>query len=619
MVNQMSLSIYDYVVIAFYLVFMFMLVPIYKSFSKTASDYFRGGGSMLWWVVGSSAFVNNFSAWSFTGGAAKAYETGTFFLLIFYANVIAYIFMYFFTAARYRQMRVITAVEGIRKRFGLVNEQAFTWLYIPTYIIFGSIWLYAISVFMSGALGMNMSALIIILGVVAIGVTMVGGSWAAASGDFVQALVILTITIMMGIMVLIRPEVGGISGLIEKIPTHHYKWTEFSRLFIIIFFAVTLLFNHVIQNNSLSSGAARFIFVKNGKEARKAALIPLFGFLLLTPLWMVPAMTATFFHPNMSAVFPHLTHPNEGAYIAMALTVLPKGLVGLLICAVFAASMTSMNGQLNTVSGTFVRNFYIRVVNKTASEARQILVGRICIFIYGGIWIVVALSLQSLKNWGLFNLVLMASACVGIPTAIPLFYGIFIKRTPSWAGWSTVLIGLFFSVMMQFVLTADFIKQIGQRFSAVELNVLEIGDLTIAITTGVNIAVCTIWFFATMLFYKPKKSEYNQQVDKFFQEINTPISTDEEQTPAYQSDYRQLNMMGNLCLIYGVSILSMLFFPNPMISRIYILICGGFISGLGAIMRFSAYRRGEKSLCSAAHIAQENTEMDEAKKILTRR
>ena len=594
MVNVTTLSGYDYIVIAFYLVFVFALGPVYKSFSRTASDYFRGGGSVLWWVVGSSAFVNNFSAWSFTGGAAKAYETGTFFLLIFYANVIAYIFMYFFTAARYRQMRVITAVEGVRKRFGLANEQAFAWIYIPTYVVFGSIWLYAISIFMSGALGINMSALIIILGIVAIGMTMVGGSWAATSSDFVQSLVILTITVMMGIMVLIRPEVGGIGGLIEKIPTRHYRWTEFSRLGIIIFFAVTLLFNHVIQNNSLSSGAARFIFVKNGRDAKKAVLIPLFGFLLLTPIWMMPPMAATFFYPDMSAVFPHLTHPNEGAYVAVALTLLPKGLVGLLVCAILAASMTSMNGQLNTVSGTFVRNFYIRVVNKMASEARQILIGRIFIVTYGAIWIVIALSMQYLKQVGLFNLMLLASACVGIPTAIPLFFGIFVKRTPSWAGWSTVLVGLFFSVTMQLMLTDDFIRQIGQWFSTVKLNVLEIGDLNIAITTGVNIAVCTIWFFATMLFYKSEPSKYNQRVDKFFQEMNTPVSAEEEQAPAYQSNYRQLNLMGNLCLIYGASILAMLFFPNSMTSRIYIGICGVFVSGLGAIMRFLAYRRGVK-------------------------
>ena len=88
------MTVYDYIVIGFYLVFMFMLGPIYKSFSKTSSDFFRGGGGMLWWVVGSSAFMTTFTAWAFTAGAAKAYETGTFFLVLFACNILALIFCY---------------------------------------------------------------------------------------------------------------------------------------------------------------------------------------------------------------------------------------------------------------------------------------------------------------------------------------------------------------------------------------------------------------------------------------------------------------------------------------------------------------------------------------------
>ena len=93
------MTIYDYIVIGFYLAFMFLLGPIYKSFSKTSSDFFRGGGGMLWWVVGSSAFMTTFTAWAFTGGAAKAYETGSFFLVIFALNVLSLVFCYFFVVA----------------------------------------------------------------------------------------------------------------------------------------------------------------------------------------------------------------------------------------------------------------------------------------------------------------------------------------------------------------------------------------------------------------------------------------------------------------------------------------------------------------------------------------
>ena len=96
------MTVYDYLMIGFYLVFMLALGPVYKRFSKTASNYFFGGGGMLCWVVGASTF----SAWSFTGGAAKAYETGTFFLLLFLCNLVGLFFTYFVTAKRFRQMRI---------------------------------------------------------------------------------------------------------------------------------------------------------------------------------------------------------------------------------------------------------------------------------------------------------------------------------------------------------------------------------------------------------------------------------------------------------------------------------------------------------------------------------
>lgn len=583
----MHLSIYDYGVIIFYLVFMFLLGPVYKSFSKTASDYFRGGGGMLWWVVGSSAFMTTFTAWSFTGGAAKAYETGTFFMLLYFCNFWALVFMYFFTAAKYRQMRVITAIEAVRKRFGGINEQVFTWLYIPTYVLFGGVWLYSISIFISGAFGINMEVLIIVLGVVVIAMTLFGGSWAATAGDFVQMLIVLIITIIMALMVFQHPDINGIRGLIDKLPSHHFDWTEFDRPGVIIFFAVTLLINQLIQMNSMTMGAARFVFVKNGRDSRKAVMISVLGFVLLTPIWMVPAVAATYFHPDLASEFPKLNNPNEAAYVAMAITLLPKGLLGLLICAIFAASMTTMNSQLNTSSGTFVRNFYIRIINKNASEARQILVGRLFIFFYGVIWIIVALTFRSMKGLKLFDLLLLIAASIGIPIAIPMFFGIFVKKTPSWTGWSTMLLGLIFSFILRMILKPDFIQGLVGRFFTLDapLSAREMDDLNIAITTAVLFAVCVSWFFLTMLFYREKNKRHTRQVDDFFEEMHTPIDMENELPAEYESDSRQTKVMGNLCLVYGSFILLLVFIPNTLTSRFYIAACGIFMAGFGVMLR----------------------------------
>ncbi len=589
------MTIYDYIVVVFYLAFMFLMGPVYKSFSKSASDFFRGGGGMLWWVVGSSTFMSTFSAWSFTGGAAKAYETGTFFLLLFACNILGYLFTYFFTAARFRQMRVVTAIEAIRKRFGNTNEQIFAWLPIFANLILGGIYLYTISIFMYGVFGVNITLLIIVLGSVVFLMTLFGGSWAATAGDFVQMLIVLSITLVMMFLTLSHPQIGGFAGLMEKIPAEHLNWSLFDRPWVVAFFAITLLVNQLVQNNSMTTtGGAKYVFVKNGKDARRSTLISIFGYLILAPIWMIPAVAATYFHPDLATEFPMLNNPNEAAYVAMAQTLLPAGLLGLLVCAIFAATLTTINTFLNVSSGAFVRNFYIRVINKGASEAKQILVGRIFILINGVLMILMAIYFQGLKSTPLFDLVLIAAASIGIPSTIPLFFGIFVKKTPAWSAWSTMLIGFVLAIALRIILTNDFISSLFSPqtvFTGQELN-----DLNIAITTGVLFVACTAWYFASMLFYKKGNKTYEAQVDAFFVEMNTPIQMEEEHLNEEENDSRQYIVLGRLCLIYGAFVMLLNLIPNDWQSRIYISICGSLILTVGIVLRAIGIRIRKKMI-----------------------
>lgn len=589
------MSIYDYIVVVFYLGFMFFMGPLYKSFSKSASDFFRGGGGMLWWVVGSSTFMSTFSAWSFTGGAAKAYETGTFFLLLFACNIIGYLFTYFFTAAKFRQMRVVTAIEGIRKRFGNTNEQVFAWLPIFSNLILGGIYLYTISIFMYGVFGINITLLIVVLGSVVCLMTLLGGSWAATAGDFVQMLIVLSITLVMVFLTLTHPQIGGFSGLLEKIPAEHLNWSLFDRPWVVILFAITLLINQLVQNNSMTTtGGAKYVFVKNGRDAKRSTMISIFGYLALSPIWMIPAVAATFFHPDLAAEFPMLNNPNEAAYVAMAQTLLPAGLLGLLVCAIFAATLTTINTFLNVSSGAFVRNFYIRVINKNASEARQIKLGRIFILINGVLMMLIAIYFQGLKSTPLFDLLLIAAASIGIPSTIPLFFGIFVKKTPAWSAWSTMLCGFILAIILRVILTHDFINDLFSpqvSFTAQELN-----DLNIAITTGVLFIACTAWYFASMFFYKGETKAYEQQVETFFDEINTPISMEEEHQDEQENDSRQYSVLSQLCLIYGGFVMLLNFIPNSWESRICISLCGMLILSVGIILRSIGYKIKRKAV-----------------------
>src|SRR3954466_8768865 len=122
---------FDYIVIAFYFAFILAVSWFFRRVVSNVSDYFRGGGKALWWMVGGSAFMVQFSAQTFTGAASKAYSDGWPIAVIYVGNAIGFVFNALYFAPKFRQMRVVPFVEAIRARFGRANEQVFTWLLLP--------------------------------------------------------------------------------------------------------------------------------------------------------------------------------------------------------------------------------------------------------------------------------------------------------------------------------------------------------------------------------------------------------------------------------------------------------------------------------------------------------
>src|SRR4030095_9077099 len=162
------LSVYDYIVIAFYFVFMTVIGWVCRKFIRNTSDYFRGGGQMLWWMAGSSAFMVSFSAWTFTGAASKAYEDGSVIMVLFFANALGFFCNFLFFAPRFRQMRVVTSMQAVKARFGNASEQFFTWVQLPIGILYAAIWLNGLSVFISLAFGVSLYTTVIITGSVVV-------------------------------------------------------------------------------------------------------------------------------------------------------------------------------------------------------------------------------------------------------------------------------------------------------------------------------------------------------------------------------------------------------------------------------------------------------------------
>jgi SSS family solute:Na+ symporter len=575
----------DFIVVIAYFAFVLLLGPIYKSFSKNSSDYFRGGGTMLWWMVGSSAFVMSFSAWTFVGGAARAYETGTYFLLLYFANVVALIFAYFFVAARIRNMRIITPIDGIKRRYGPINEQFFTWLQLPFFLLIAGVGLYVISTFMAAVFHLPLMVLIPIIGVTVTFMAIMGGAWSVIASDFIQFLTVIVITVVLAVLAVQHPSVGGMSGLLEQMPREHIDWTSFARPSVLIFFSITLLINQLIFNNSMQAGAARYVFVKNGNDAKKAVLIQIVGFIILVPIWMIPAIAATILHPDLAQEYAHLNNPTEAAYVAVAITLLPSGLLGLLVCGIFAATMSTMDSGLNRSAGMIVRNFYLPIINSDASEEQQLRVGKAVTGIFGLIIISCGMAFSTLESMPIFNLFLLVGASVGLPAAIPLFLGMYIRRTPPWAAWTTTMLGLLIGLGLNIILEHENLQAIYAFFGAtIPLTSNELPDVKLAIVMGTLAIICSAWYFITMLFARRSSADYQKTVDDFFIDMNTPIDERKIHAPSRESDDRQYKVMGSICMAYGGFIALMGLIPNSLSGHVSFFFCGGSIFGIGALL-----------------------------------
>ncbi|HEX7470027.1 MAG TPA: transporter, partial [Verrucomicrobiae bacterium] len=557
--------------------------------SKDTSDYFRAGGAMPWWLTGASAWIFSFSAWTFTGAAGKVYESGPLVLVVFYSTIVALSVVLAFTCLRFRRMRVITWMEAVRLRYGAFTEQFYTWIKLPLLLFFAGVSLNAIGVFMSAVFKMDMTTILIVLGIVVTLVAFAGGSWAVLASDFVQAFLIITITISTAIMVLARPEIGGVSGLVEKVPSAHFHWGELARPEIILLWIFGNLWLKFSDENNMER-STMYLMTRSDKDARRMVLIPLIGTLIGPLIWFIPSMAATIMHPNLAAEFPALKQPHEAAFVAVAMDVMPQGLLGLLLSAMLGATVTSMDAGLNKNVGICIRSLYKPVFKPHASEKHLLIAGKLCTLVFGVVIIGFALLVNKFRNIGLFDLANQLAANLLMPLALPLIYGLFYKRTPGWSAWSTALVAGAASWLLGHYVTPEVFQQwVGwtKPLSADEATYLKLAVTTL----GGTVIVGSAWYFFTSLFYKASPQEYHARVDAFFQNLRTPV--DKHGVGGVQTAVYKL--LGALCMVYGGFILLLILIPNRFSGRLAFLFCGGVIFGVGAILFAASKRKARQS------------------------
>ncbi|MGB5875083.1 MAG: hypothetical protein WBH56_15295, partial [Bacteroidota bacterium] len=160
----MALSLYDYIVIGAYFIFMVGIGFYFLKVSKGGKDFFAGGNMIPWWVSGVSLYMTNFSAWIFTGGAGFAYNVGWFALIYFAGGPIAYMVGTLMTAKLWRRSRSISPIEYTQTRYNIPTQQLFGWVIALNFILSAGVQLAATSKLMAPVLQIDLVAVVLVIG-----------------------------------------------------------------------------------------------------------------------------------------------------------------------------------------------------------------------------------------------------------------------------------------------------------------------------------------------------------------------------------------------------------------------------------------------------------------------
>lgn len=567
----MSETSVEYVVIGCYLAVLVGVGMVFRRFNENVSDYFRNGCKGTWWLVGSSAFMTAFSAWTFSGAAGAAYEAGWSVLVIYLANSVGFAINGLFLAKWFRQIRAITGPEVIRLRFGIPTQQFYAWMSFVMQTLYSSLHLLGLAIFCSAVFGYKIEQVIVVVGAVVLVYSLIGGSWAVTATDFLQTLILIPITILVGVLCLVK--LGGVGALFQGIQDMGLSSAygvfnapdQFPLRAYTYAWAIAMLLKNVIGYNTLTS-AQRYFLVKDGREAQKAAWL---GFVLMTAgafIWFIPPMTARLlFHAEVMAV--DIPKAAEAAYAIASLNVLPLGMTGLMVVAMFAATMSSMDSGLNRNAAIFTNDIYptlCRLFGRTAMQGKSLMrLGQVFSAVFGVCIVSIATYFANTEGRGVFEHMLNIGALLALPMAVPALMGLFIRTSPSWAAIVTVCVTLIPSAIGFF--SAELF---GETWSFQQ-------------KVFVNLAVGIVVYFLTMPFWNRTPEVYKKQAQDFFDRMLTPV--DFEKEIGIPNDLRQLKIIGSFAAVIGGVICALVLLPNPLIGRLGILFVGGFVLGVGGV------------------------------------
>ncbi|MGD8397010.1 MAG: sodium/solute symporter, partial [Candidatus Eiseniibacteriota bacterium] len=369
----------DWAVLALYAAVVVGLGILARHRQRDTDEFFLGGRDLPWLLVGASILATAFSATSLLGGPGEAFGHGLLWLQLQLGDLLAILVVAVLFIPFFRGLALRTAYEYLERRFGPAARTAGSVLFQLQVLFRTGILVYGPSLALATLTDIDVGWAIVVVGVIATVYTVLGGITAVVWTDVLQLAVVLGGLVLTAIAIA-GAVPGGFGGALQMAAGGERLRLVDPSLPVT---SVRSIAGAVIGYGLLSLSVAgtnqqpvqRYLSCRSVGAAQRAALLGWFVGLVVTATTLVVGVMLYAFYQVHAGALPEGTAA-DAVFPHFIATELPVGVAGLLVAAIFAAAMSSLDSALNSLATASVVDVYQRFVRRDAPDRHYLRVAR---------------------------------------------------------------------------------------------------------------------------------------------------------------------------------------------------------------------------------------------------
>ena len=400
---------------------------------KDENDYFRGGNRIPWYVAGMSIFATMLSSITFIAIPTQAYlQDWRYFVMAFFIIGMAPVAIYYYLPF-FCRLGITSAYEYLEKRFNLGVRLFGSAAFVVFMVCRVAVVTLLPAIALNAVTGISIDACILICGVLTMIYCSLGGLEAVIWSDFVQGIVLMGGAVSVLVLLILKTGAPGEHfSTFWNVASTYNKNTMWDFRFILtqpVFWVVAVqgLISNLSSYTSDQCVIQRYIATPDENATKRSlwfnGCMSVFAQVVFYGIGM--ALFA-FYHTHPEAMDVTMPKGDSVLPIFMA-TEMPPWLAGLVIAAVFAATISTLSANLSSASTAVVTDF-VKRFNPGISGKAQIRCGQVCTYVVGIIGIMAALTLARMESSALFDnfnkyIAMLTAGLTGL-----FFMGVFMPR-----------------------------------------------------------------------------------------------------------------------------------------------------------------------------------------------